>query len=75
MRKKKRLRSWLSGMKNSNFEMGIEEYFLVLITIFCFCHTHASDIADLQIEIVEVGFAAHFADVFCFALLSTRVET
>lgn len=55
--------------------MGIEEYFLVLIAIFFFCHTNASDIADLQIEIVEVGSAAHFADVFCFALLSTRVET
>lgn len=56
--------------------MDIEEYFLVLIAIFCFCHTNASDnIADLQIEIVEVGSAAHFADVFCFALLSTRVGT
>lgn len=44
--------------------MGIEEYFLVLIVIFCFCHTNASDIADLQIEIIEVGSAAHFSDVF-----------
>lgn len=64
MRKKKRLQSWLSGTKNLSFEMGIEEYFLVLIVIFCFCHTNASDIADLQIEIIEVGSAAHFSDVF-----------